>query len=102
MADLQLPPEYPQYMVQLRTSCRPGRGQNEPKFGTAWEICRFTSRNEGNWPDIETLFVSPDVFDEEDDAKRDAVRTLDSLLCCEDSPLRIAFRTAIDWMTGEY
>ena len=51
--------------------------------------------------DSEVLFVSPDVFDSEDDAKRAAVQTLESLQCCDTSPLRIAFRTAIDWMVNE-
>ena len=91
----------PEYKVGLRTSCRLVQGQHEPKIGTAWEVTRFLGKREGRWQDSEVLFVSPDVFDSEDDAKRDAVQTLGSLQCCETSPLRIAFRTAIDWMVDE-
>ena len=36
-----------------------------------------------------------------DDAKRDAVRTLESFGCCEDSPFRKAFRTVVEWMVDE-
>ena len=91
----------PGYHVQLRTSCRLVPGQYEPKVGTAWEVTRFIGQREGEWLRSESLLVSPDVFDDEDDAKRDAVRTLESMFCCDDSPLRIAFRTAIDWMVDE-
>ena len=99
MADMEQPPAY---MVQLRNSCRIDLGQNEPKFGTAWEISRIIGHQEGKWPEYETLFVSPDVFEYEEDAKRNAVQTLKPLQCCADSPLRIAFRTAIAWITDEY
>ena len=91
----------PEYRVQLRTSSRLVPRQYEPKVGIAWEITRFIGQQEGEWPKSETLFVSSDVFDDEDGAKHDAVRTLKSLLCCDESPLRIAFRTAIDWMVDE-
>ena len=91
----------PKYSVQLRQSCRPAQGQQEPMVGIAWEVIRLIGQREGEWQDSETLFASPDVFDDEDDAKRNAVETLGSLLCCEDSPLRTAFRTAIDWIVEE-
>ena len=99
MADIE---QTPTYAVQLRTSCRPAKGQHEPKFGIAWEITRFIGQQGDKWQDSETLFVSPDVFENEEDAKRDAVQTLKPLLCCADSPLRIAFRTAIDWIVDEH
>ena len=92
----------PKYSIQLRQSSRPAQRQHEPKIGIAWEITRFIGQQEGKWQDSETLFVSPDVFDNEEDAKRNAVQTLDSLFCCGDSPLRIAFRTAIDWIVDEH
>ena len=91
----------PEYRVGLRTSSRLVQGQHEPKIGTAWEVTRFIGKQEGRWQDSEVLFVSPDVFDSEDDAKRDAIQTLESLQCCDTSPMRIAFRTAIDWMVEE-
>ena len=91
----------PEYTVGLRASSRLVQGQHEPKIGTAWEVIRFIGKQDGRWQDSEVLFVSPDVFDSEDDAKRDAVQTLESLLCCETSPMRIAFQTTIDWMVDE-
>ena len=91
----------PEYRVGLRMSCRIDRETNQPKYGLAWEILRFIGRQEGSWKDSEVILTSPDVFDCEDDAKRDAVRTLKSLPCCDASPLRIAFRTTIGWMVDE-
>ena len=90
-----------EYRVGLRTSCRLVQGQHEPKIGTSWEVIRFIGKQERHWQDSEVLFVSPEVFDSEDDAKRDAVQTLEFLLGCETSPIRIAFQTAIDWMVDE-
>ena len=63
----------PEYRVQLRTSSRLVPRQYEPKVGIAWEITRLIGQQEGKWPKSETLFVSSDVFDDEDGAKRDAV-----------------------------
>ena len=97
MAEIEQPPEY---MVQLRTSCR--LVDNQPKFGTTWAVDRFIGQRDGNWQDYETLFTSPDVFEDEEDAKRDAVQKLKPLICCKESPLRIAFRTAIDWIVDEH
>ena len=91
----------PEYKVGLRASGRLVQGQHEPKIGTSWEVRQSVGEQEGSWQQSKILFVSPDVFDSEDDAKRDAVQTLESLQCCETSPLRIAFRTAIDWMVDE-
>ena len=99
MAEIE---QIPKYTVQLQTSCRLVAAVQEPKFGIAWAISRYIGQQDAKGPESETLFVSPDVFEDVDDAKRDAVRTLESLLCCKDSPLRIAFRTAIDWMVDEY
>ena len=96
MADME---QVPEYKVQLRTSCRLVDGQ--PKFGTCWELSRFKGRQEGKWTDFEILFASPEVFEDQEDAKRDAVQKLEPLICCADSPLRIAFRTAIDWIVDE-
>ena len=92
MSDIQQTPEY---MVQLRTCCRLVDG--EAKFGTAWELTRFNGQ--GAW---ETLFTSPDVFEDEEDAKRNAVQKLEPLICCDKSPLRMAFRDAIDRITDEH
>ena len=106
-----------EYQVGLRTSCRL-LPNGEPVYGLAWEINRrlperegewpnfetFNRRlpeREGEWPNFETLMVSKDVFEFEDDAKRDAVRTLKSFGCCEDSPFRKAFRTVVEWMVDE-
>ena len=91
--------QLPEYLVQLRTSCRLVDGQ--PKFGTCWELTHFTRQQEGKWTDSETLFASAAVFEDQEDAKRDAVQKLEPLICCADSPLRIAFRTAIDWIVDE-
>ena len=55
----------------------------ETVYGLAWEINRRLPEREGKWPNFETLMVSKDVFEFEDDAKRDAVRTLESFGCCE-------------------
>ena len=96
MADME---QVPEYKVQLRTSCRLVDGQS--KFGTCWELSRFKGRQEGKWTDFEILFASPEVFEDQEDAKRDAVQKLEPLICCADSPLRIAFRTAIDWIVDE-
>ena len=73
----------------------------ETVYGLAWEINRRLPEREGKWPNFETLMVSKDVFEFEDDAKRDAVRTLESFGCCEDSPFRKAFRTVVEWMVDE-
>lgn len=91
----------PEYKVGLRQSCRLSHHQDEPEVGIAWEVTRFIGQQEGASRDTDVLFISPSVFDDKDDAKRDAVRTLESLLCCDDSPLGIAFQTAIDWMVDE-
>ena len=93
--------ETPEYKVGLRQSCRPSDRQDEPEVGISWEVTRFTGQKEGTWQNSEVLFVSPKVFVSEDEAKRDAVQPLESLLCCDNSPLRVAFRTAIDWMVDE-
>ena len=53
----------------------------ETVYGMAWEINRRLPEREGKWPNFETLMVSKDVFEFEDDAKRDAVRTLESFGC---------------------
>ena len=44
----------------------------ETVYGLAWEINRRLPEREGKWPNFETLMVSKDVFEFEDDAKRDA------------------------------
>ena len=73
-----------------------------PSLGTAWEVYRFIGQRDGKWPDYETLFTSPDVFEDEEDAKRDAVQKLKPLICCHESPFRMASRTAIDWIVDEH
>ena len=92
--------QIPLFHVGLRASCRL-LVTGAIEHGIAWEINRYIGEQEGSWQTHETLLVSKDVFDDEDDAKRDAVRTLESLGCCEESPLRLAFRTIVDWMTDE-
>ena len=92
--------EMPAYQLGLRTSCRL-LPNGETVYGLAWEINRRLPDREGEWPNFETLMVSKDVFEFEDDAKRDAVRTLESFGCCEDSPFRKAFRTIVEWMVDE-
>ena len=67
--------EMPAYQVGLRTSCRL-LPNGETVYGLAWEINRRLPEREGEWPNFETLMVSKDVFEFEDDAKRDAVRTI--------------------------
>ena len=47
------------------------------------------------------LFASSTVFDHEDDAKLDAVRTLNLLTCCSDSPLASALKQALKWVIDE-
>ena len=101
MADKEQPPNTSRYMVQLRTSSRPAQRKDEPRVGTAWEVTRFEDQEEGKWPDYETLLVSLDVFDSEEDAKRNVVQTLHSLRCYADSPIRIALQTAIAWIVDE-
>ena len=84
----------PAYQVQLQTSCRLVGGR--PKFGISWVVMRRIGDRA-----MDILLASPDVFDDEDDAKRDAVQKLEPLVCCRDSPLSMAFRTTIDWMVDE-
>ena len=88
--------QIPEYSVGLRNDHRFIGGQSEPKVGIAWAIYR----NEGG-RSSEVLFISPDVFDTDVEAKRDAVRKLGFVTCCSDSPLRIVYKTAIGWMTDE-
>ncbi len=75
---------------------------NETKFGTAWEVHRCMDRSDGKWGNYEILFISPEVFENEDDAKRDAVQKLKALTCCDESPLRTALHTAIDLIVDEH
>ena len=91
----------PEYRVGLRTSCRLVQGQHEPKIGTAWEVIRFIGKQEGRWQDSEVLFVSPDVFDSEDDAKRDAFKPWNPYCVAKHRPCESHSRTAIDWMVDE-
>ena len=89
-------PPLPEYCIQLRASCRPGNSHEDPKVGTSWTL-------DHNFPDgrHEVLFTSYEVFDDEDDAKRDAVKKLKPLICCHESPLNRAVKTLVDWMTDE-
>ena len=88
----------PEYHVGLHRDIRTTDGGEV--VGMAWSVIRRLPDPEGQ-PRYETLVVSKDVFEHEDDAKRDAVRVLKTFGCCDDSPFRKALRTIVEWMTDE-
>ena len=78
-----------EYTVQLfGWSARRYLGDDEDKVrnGMSWSLCR----SKGNF--TQSIVVSPEVFENEEDAKADAVQKLAILLCPIEQPVAKALR----------
>lgn len=86
------------YTVQLHDDVRLYRmkGEYVEKRGIAWSLTRSCERSTG--PTFhQSIVVSAEVFDDEEEAKHDALERLSMLRC----PLELPVDRAIKWMLND-
>lgn len=86
------------YDMQVSLSVRlyeQAKGKGIPKEGFAWELVRWYERDDGSTY-RQTLAVSPEVFTELEEAKRDALEKLSILGCPIEQPVAQGLRWVHD------
>ncbi|MYE01564.1 MAG: hypothetical protein F4Y03_09825 [Alphaproteobacteria bacterium] len=90
-----------EYRVQLKEDVRlyyrpQEQGGYVERRGTVWEVVRTTKPGDGSHY-YQTVVCSPGVFEDDDEAKRDALEKLSMLRC----PLGRPLDRAIKWMLDD-
>ena len=84
-----------EYTVQLTHDVRMYVGDENPRHGSSWSLTRQTSTSDGK-PFNQSIVVSAEVFDNDEEAKEDALRKLSILRCPLDQPLDKAIKWMLD------
>ena len=84
-----------EYTVQLHDDVRLYRmkGEHVEKRGIAWSLTRSCERSNCH-TFHQTIVVSAEIFDDEEEAKHDALERLSMLRC----PIELPVDSAIKWM----
>ena len=67
----------------------------EKRFGAAWVLVR-EDRVDASTAHVESIVASPDVFESDREAKRDALEKLSILACQVDQPLARVIKALLD------
>ena len=82
-----------EYGVGIKQGCRLYLGQVEPVYGLVWFVYR-SCLDEAGEVFTQSLIVSPEVFDTQDEAERDVLEKLTLLALGRNAPLQ----SAIQWI----
>ncbi|MCY3762647.1 MAG: hypothetical protein OXH50_15465 [Gemmatimonadetes bacterium] len=86
------------YAIQLlagaRLYRRPG-GEDETVYGWTWALVRTSSNADGS-SFTHSVIVSPEVFENDEEAKHDALEKLTILRCPIERPLDVAAKMMVD------
>lgn len=82
-----------EYSIQISSGARLYLGEDEPRYGLVWDLTR-SNTSLGESPFRQAIVSSPEVFDDAEDAKQDAIVKLSKLSC----PLERPIAHAVHWM----
>ena len=80
-----------EYTIQISSGARLYLGEDEPRYGIEWNLTRSCPGSDGR-SFSQTIVSSAEVFDDEEDAKRDATEKLALLGCTLEKPIAQALR----------
>ena len=85
-----------EYTVQLQMNdLRQYRNPSKAVAGVSWSIVRKFDRFDGS-THVESIVTSPEVFDNEEDAKQDALQKLSILRCPIEKPIDHTIRRLLN------
>ena len=84
-----------EYSIQIHGHDARIYADGQARYGTTWSLARNCDSAAG--PYTESIMTSPEVFDDAEAAKRDAVEKLSILRC----PIETPIDRALHWMLSE-
>ena len=80
-----------EYTIQLSSGARQYLGEDKLRYGIVWDLTRSCPGSDGKSFD-QAIVSSPEVFEDEEDAKQDATKKLALLGCPLERPVAQALR----------